>query len=118
VAKREDVLHWAAPVAFLAAVTIAALLIRGGLSGGGAPTTTASVTTSATTTAVAVTTTAAATTGGATTSAAGPKLYVVQTGDTYGSIAGAHGATVQELERLNPGVSSTALTVGQKIRIR
>jgi LysM repeat protein len=118
VAKREDVLRWAAPVAFLAAVTIAVLLIRAGLNAGGpATTTTDAVPTIPTTTPVVATTTAAPTTNGATTTTAG-ELYVVQSGDTYGSIATKHRTTVQDLERLNPGVSSTSLSVGQKIRVK
>jgi LysM repeat protein len=42
----------------------------------------------------------------------------VQTGDTFGAIAARNGTSVSELERLNPGVSSNALQVGQRIRVK
>ena len=41
-----------------------------------------------------------------------------QRGDTFGSIAAKVGTTISALETLNPGVSSTALQVGQKIRVK
>jgi len=41
----------------------------------------------------------------------------VQRGDSFSSIAVRMHTTVAVLERLNPGVSTTALRVGEKIRI-
>jgi LysM repeat protein len=116
VAKREAVLRWAAPAAFLAALTVAVLLVRAGLHHGGtapAPTVatpTVTATTRAATTAAAKTTPATATTAANT--------YTVQSGDTYGSIATKFGTSVTQLEALNPGVSPNALSVGQKIRVK
>ncbi len=52
------------------------------------------------------------------TSVAGAEYTTVQTGDTFGSIAGRNGTTVAQLEALNPGVSSNALQVGQQIRVK
>jgi hypothetical protein len=110
--------HYAAPVAFLAAVTIAVLLIRAGLGGGGAG-------------APATTTVLPST--HSTTVAGRPhrqrhkhkrprgtaaQYYVVQSGDTFGSIAAAAGTTVARLEQLNRGVSSSSLAVGQRIRVK
>ena len=43
--------------------------------------------------------------------------YIVQSGDTFESIATKTGTTVAELEHLNPGLDPTALRVGQKIRV-
>jgi len=42
----------------------------------------------------------------------------VESGDTFGSIAAKEGITVSELQALNPGVSSNALQVGQKLRVK
>ena len=104
---RRGVAHYAAPVAFLAGVTIAVLLVHSALSGhNGSGTVTRPTTTARST--------VAATTGRAT----GKKVYVVQTGDTFGTIAAKVGISIERLQALNPGVSSNALRVGQKLRIR
>jgi LysM repeat protein len=42
----------------------------------------------------------------------------VQSGDTFGTIAAREGIAVGRLEQLNPGVSSSALAVGQRIRVK
>jgi LysM repeat protein len=42
----------------------------------------------------------------------------VQRGDSFSSISVKTGISVAELERLNPGVSSNALHVGQKLRVK
>jgi LysM repeat protein len=103
-------------LAFLAAVTIAVLLIRSGLGSG--PATPAATT--------------IATSGRPSTASTTPhkhhkkkkrhataaRFYVVQSGDTFGSIASANGTTVARLEQLNPGVSTNALAVGQRIRVK
>ncbi|HTZ06915.1 MAG TPA: LysM domain-containing protein [Gaiellaceae bacterium] len=112
--RRQGIARYAAPAAFLLAVTIAVLLIRSGLGGHGStppappPTPPPATTTQRTTTAV--------TTSG--TTASGANYYVVQKGDTFGAIAVKENTTIAEIERLNPGVSSNALQVGQKIRVR
>jgi LysM repeat protein len=100
-----------APFLFLAAVTIAVLLIRAGLesgSSGSKETTTVPTQTPATHT----TTTRRARTPGA------RQFYTVQTGDSFSSISVKTGVSVADLERLNPGVSSNALRVGQKLRVK
>ena len=90
--------HYAAPAAFLLAATIAVLLIRAGFESGGDA--------------------AAPPVVGATTGKTAPRYWTVRAGDTYAIIAHATGVTVVKIERLNPGVSSTSLYIGQRIRVR
>jgi LysM repeat protein len=112
VPRRNDLVRWGAPAAFLVALTIAVLLIRAGLSHDSGATTTPTV-------AVPTMTTKQKPIRATTTTRASAAQYVtVQSGDTYGSIATANGTSVQQLEALNPGVSATALIVGQKIRVK
>ena len=105
--------RYAAPIAFLAAVTVAILLVRSGLENGDA--TTPPATTAATTAAA---TTKPGTTGGTTTSQAGAEFYVIRAGDTLAVIADEHDTTVEQLLVLNPDVDPVALTVGQRIRVK
>ena len=46
------------------------------------------------------------------------RTYVVQRGDSFSIIAEKTHTSVAALERLNPGVSTTALRVGQRIRVK
>lgn len=139
-ARRRELTRYGAPAAFLAAVTIAVILIKAGLSGGSKSTTTAplrpttaptttrqqtmtklvlttpTATGTTTTTATTITTATSTTTTTATT-VPGGQYYVVQSGDTLGSIAAKYHTTVQELMRLNPGIDPTALHVGDQIRV-
>lgn len=102
---RRRITRWAAPVAFLAAITIGALVVHSGLQHGkrhaATPTTTV-------------------------TSKKQHKhghrhrhlrTYTVESGDTLESIATKTGTTVARLEQLNPGINPTALHVGQRIRV-
>jgi LysM repeat protein len=107
--ERSSFTRWAAPVAFLAAITIGALAVRAGLEQGGhrhtnTPTTTA-------------------------TSKTKKKqrnghsnqpvhTYTVRSGDTLAGIAAKTGTSVARLEQLNPGIDPSALRVGQKIRVQ
>jgi LysM repeat protein len=102
--------HYAAPLAFLAFVTIAVLLVHSALHG--SHRTTASVPT--------VVRTASATTTDTQPRKhhAAKRFYTVQSGDTFGTIASKEGITVEQLQSLNPGVSSNALQVGQKLRVK
>jgi LysM repeat protein len=101
---RRRVTRWAAPVAFLAAVTIGALVVRAGFDhgkqSGNNPNTTVNT---------------------KTTHKHAHKrhvrTYIVQSGDTLGGIATKEGTTVAKLEQLNPGIDPTALRVGEKIRV-
>jgi hypothetical protein len=103
---RSRVTRWAAPVAFLLAVTIGALVVRAGFEHGKhhpkTPTTTI---------------TSKKKHGGH-----GHKQhvrrYTIQSGDTLASIAAKTGTTVAKLEQLNPGIDPAALRVGQKILVK
>ena len=108
---RHGAARYAAPAAFLLAVTIAVLLIRAGLENNSG---------SQTTTQGPVTTRPApgTTTRPTTTRKTAARYYTVQTGDTFGTIASKEGISVEQLQQLNPGVSSNALQVGQKLRVK
>jgi LysM repeat protein len=99
-------------VLFLAAVTIAVLLIRSGLSGGASTQTTRSGPVTHASTPPAAGTTRK---GGTTTSA---RFYTVVAGDTFGSISAKTGVPIAQIEQLNPGVSTNSLQVGQKLRVK
>jgi LysM repeat protein len=109
---RRELTRYGAPAAFLAAATIAILLIKAGLSGGSGETTTAGALSTETTTPV--TRTHPTTTAQTTTAA---RYYTIQSGDTLGSVAVQEHTTVDELVRLNPGIDPKALHVGQRIRV-
>jgi LysM repeat protein len=106
--ERGRVTHWAAPVAFLAAITIGALVVRAGLQHGGhhhGHTQTTTVTSKK-----------------KKTHAHGhskPRVhtYTVVSGDTLAGIAAKTGTTVARLMQLNPGIDPTALRIGQTIRV-
>ena len=67
------------------------------------------------------TTTAPTTTRWTTTRAATagePEFYTVEAGDTFGTIADQFGTSVERLQELNPGVDTTSLSIGQRIRVQ
>jgi len=106
--ERGRVTHWAAPVAFLAAITIGALVVRAGLQHGKPHHAQASTTT---------------VTSKKKKHAHGQKqhrgrTYTVVSGDTLGGIAAKTGTTVAKLVQLNPGIDPKALRIGQKIRVQ
>ena len=106
--------RYAAPAAFLAAATVAILLVRAGLDDGAQSTPPAATTTATT----APPTTERGTTSATTTSAAGAEFYEIQAGDTLAVIAEEHDTTVEQLLVLNPDLDPVALTVGQRIRVK
>jgi LysM repeat protein len=122
--RRRELTRYGAPAAFLAAVTIAVLLIKAGLNNGseaqpttvgsGAQPTAATRTQPQTTTKLVLTAPSGATT---TTTTPVAQYYVIQSGDTLGSIAEKYSTTVDELMTLNPGVDPTALRPGDRIRV-
>ena len=103
---RSRITRWAAPIAFLAAITIGALVVRSGFQHGRHQTKTPTTT---------------ATTKKKThphTHKSHAQNYTIQTGDTLASIAAKEGTTVAKLMQLNSGIDPTALQVGQTIRVR
>jgi len=124
--RRKELARYGAPAAFLAAVTIAVILIKSGLSGGSGstttvglfPTTTRAATTTTTTTKLVLTTPQATTATTTETTPPAAEYYAVQSGDTLGSIAQKYATTVDELMTLNPGIDPTALRIGDKLRVK
>jgi LysM repeat protein len=104
---RNRIARWGAPIAFLAAITIGALVVRSGLQHGNDRATPKTTT---------VTSTTKKTHGHR--HRPQVKTYTVQSGDTLASIAAKTGTTVARLEQLNHGIDPTALRVGEKIRVQ
>ena len=116
--RREELTRYGVPAAFLLGVTIAVLLVKAGLDDGSQSETVAAPTTTHTTTHAATTTTKLVLTGTvSTTTPANAQYYVIQSGDTLGSIAAKYNTTVDELMTLNPGIDASALQPGQRIRV-
>ena len=114
-------MRYGAPALFLLGVTIAVLLVRAGLDNGSSDTTVAAPTTAHTTTAAPTTTITLTDTGtvtaSTTTAPANARYYVIQSGDTLGSVAANYNTSVDELMTLNPGIDPSALQPGQRIRV-
>lgn len=49
---------------------------------------------------------------------AAKKYYSIRSGDTFSKIASRHGLTMNQLSRLNPGVSPSRIRVGQRLRVK
>jgi LysM repeat protein len=101
---RAEVKRYAAPVAFLAAVTIAVLLVRSGLQTDSTPAPTTVAATATTTTTV-------------TRRQRKPKYYRLRAGDTLSDVALRFHTTVEDLLALNPKIKPNQLTVGQRVRV-
>lgn len=110
---RTRLARYAAPAAFLAAATIAILIVRSGLSNGETASLTTAPVTATTTVETAETTTAATTTA-----ASGAEFYEIQPGDTLAVVAEEFDTTVEQLLVLNPDIDPVALTIGQRIRVK
>jgi LysM repeat protein len=119
--RRRELTRYGAPVLFLLAVTIAVLMVKAGLDNGSSEDAVATPTTTAqTTTSAAPTTTITLSDSGTvstTTAPANAQYYVIQSGDTLGTIASNYNTTVDELITLNPGIDPSALQPGQRIRV-
>jgi LysM repeat protein len=106
VREHQDWRRYAAPAAFLLAVTIAVVLVRSGLEHGsssaGATTTTRRLPPSPQ----------------VSTTARNREYWTVRAGDTFGVISAKTGVPIARIERLNPKVTSTSLFIGQKVRIK
>ena len=110
--RTDDWRRYAAPAAFLLAVTIAVVLVRSGMNSGKSETTTA--VTSVPSRRHAVTTTSKKPSK----RAQKQRFWTVQGGDTFGVISSKTGVPVATIARLNPKASSTSLFIGEKIRLR
>jgi LysM repeat protein len=99
-----------APAAFLAAATIAVLLIRAGLDPNSDPTATQRPP---------ATRSVDTTTEPTTTRRPRPvtRTYTIREGDTFETIASEQGTTVERLQALNPDVDLNSLQVGQTIKV-
>jgi LysM repeat protein len=107
--------RYAGPAAFLLVVTVAVILIRSGVESGHHRAVRHTVVPPPPSTHV---DTAARTTTVAKLKAQAKRYWTVQAGDTFGRISAATGVPVSTIEQLNPGISSTSLTIGEKVRIR
>jgi LysM repeat protein len=101
--RQARVTRYAAPAAFLAAVTIAVLLVRSALHSS-SPTGPAATTTASTT--------------ASTTPHVRPGYYRLHAGETISDVALRFHTTVERLLALNPRIKPTELRVGQRIRVR
>ena len=110
--------RYAAPAAFLLAVTVAILLVRAGLDNGDASTPPAATTTEVTPTTTEQEPGTTETGTGTGTVPADAEFYEIKAGDTLAVIADQQGTTVEQLLVLNPDVDPVALTVGQRIRVK
>jgi LysM repeat protein len=106
VPPQQDWRRYAAPAAFLLAVTIAVVLVRSGLEHG-SPTPSATTATRAIPPSPQVSTTASK-----------REYWTVRAGDTFGVISTKTGVSVARIQRLNPKVTSTSLFIGEKVRIK
>ena len=106
---RGEVKRYGAPAAFLAAVTIAVLLVRSGLHTKDSPGTTSVATTQSTPTSTGAT---------GTTTAKQKQFYRLRSGETLSDVAIRFNTTVEDLLALNPGIEPTNLNVGQRIRVK
>jgi LysM repeat protein len=107
VRQQHDWRRYAAPAAFLLAVTLAVALVRSGLEhkSSTSPTTT--------------TTTRSVPPSPQVSTAANKRQYwTVRAGDTFGVISTKTGVPVARIERLNPRMTSTSLFIGEKVRIK
>jgi LysM repeat protein len=104
---RGELKRYGAPAAFLAAVTIAVLLVRSGLQTESSPGTTTVATTRGTSTPGTTTTT----------TVKRPRFYRLRAGETLSDVAIRFDTTVEDLLALNPGIEPTNLRVGQRIRV-
>lgn len=104
----RQLVHFGAPAAFLLAVTIFVLILRGGFGGAGSSTKSTQTKTG---------TTAPVTSTSTLPQTVTTQLYTIRYGDTLGAIAVHFGVTVDDLLALNPNIQPTALRPGQKIKV-
>jgi LysM repeat protein len=96
---RTPLARYGAPIAFLAAATAAALLVRAGLKAGDERASSPAVTVTSNV------------------PAAKRAFYRVRAGDTLGVVAERFDTTLDDLIALNPAIDPNALKIGQRLRI-
>jgi LysM repeat protein len=111
--RGRDWTHYAAPAAFLLAVTVAVLLVRSALD---APPPATTSTLAPLPPRKTVRTTPAGRPRKK--PATAPRFYTVAAGDTFEVISSKTGVPVARIQQLNPKVQSTALYIGEKLRLR
>jgi LysM repeat protein len=116
-ARRRELKRFGVPAAFLAAATIAVLLIKAGLNNDSEPAAVVTTATTAATTTQPTTTLVLTSTGSSASQPAGGQYYTIESGDTLGSIAEKYDTTVEALLTLNPDVDPNALQPGDRIRV-
>lgn len=116
--RPEDARRYVAPAAFLAAVTVAVVLIHSGVEAGSSSPSAVRTPPPATHHHRVVTTTAGTKAKPRSHRRSAPAYYTVQAGDTFGVISSKTGVPVATIEQLNPNVSSSMLTIGQRIRVK
>jgi LysM repeat protein len=114
--RRRELARFGAPAAFLLAVTIAVLLVKGALDSSEPRTQTAATAATTRATPPTVSTKLVLTTPLSPTTTAG-EYYEIQSGDTLGSIAAKYDTTVERLLALNPDLDPNALQPGDQIRV-
>ena len=105
--------RYAAPAVFLAAVTLALLVVRTSLDSESA----APPRAAARSVAEPLPTRTVRRTQPRPRAVQGGRIYTVRAGDTLEAIAVRAGRTVADLRRLNPGVRPTSLRIGQRLRV-
>ena len=103
---RNQAKRYGAPLAFLAAATIAVLLVRSGLRSDAASDSRAPTTTVLTQTAP------------ASVPPRQRRFYRLRAGETLSDVAIRFDTTVAQLRVLNPGIQETNLRVGQRVRVK
>ena len=103
---QQDWRRYAAPAAFLLAVTVAVALVRSGLEHPSSASTTTT------------TTRRIPPSPQVSTTANNREYWRVRAGDTFGVISAKTGVSAKRIQRLNPKVTSTSLFIGENVRIR
>jgi LysM repeat protein len=105
IGRRAEIARYGAAAAFLAAVTIAALLVRSGISSSDQPSSTSTPAQHTVTKQKYV-------------PPSKRRYYRVRNGDTLAGIAFRFKTTVGQIKRFNPGIRAISLQLGQRIRVK
>ena len=114
---RRSPARFLAPLALIAVIVVFMAIVSGGGGGSSSTSDTGSSTTPAATSTKSAgkkTSTAAAKKK----KTAGKRYYTIQAGDTLGAIADKTGIPLATIQSLNPDVDPSAMTTGQKIRLK